>query len=135
VTIGQKIPSKPTVFTEEELKIKKELLKFKDSYIFINTNFRRKSQPIFALAFCEGQRNIALDKNNLIFKSDKEVFQIISDTIKNHYISTNGKIGIWGNVVNYAYHHNDGKVYVFDKYGNQIDSKPIVESRASLRLK
>ena len=47
---------------------KQEVEKFKDSYIFVNTNFKRKNEPIFALAFCENQRRISLyKKENLLF--------------------------------------------------------------------
>ena len=135
MTIGQKIPSVPKVYTKEEIKTNIELAKYKDSYIFVNTNFKRKSEPIFALAFCESQRNIAIDKNVLIFKSEHEIFRIISDTIQQHYNQSNGKIGIWGNIVNYVYHHSDGETYIFDTSGHQIESYEVVESRVSLKLK
>ena len=56
---------------------KQEVEKFKDSYIFVNTNFKRKNEPIFALAFCENQRRIALyKKENLLFKTIDEIFEI-----------------------------------------------------------
>jgi hypothetical protein len=38
---------------EKENSYIKETERFKDSYIFVNTNFRRTTQPIFILAFCE----------------------------------------------------------------------------------
>ncbi len=135
MTIGSKIPSVPKVYTKEEIEIRKELAKFKNSYIFVNTNFKRTSQPIFALAFCESQRNIALDKNNFIFKNDNEIFILVSDIIQEHFSITKGKIGIWGNIVNYVYHHSDGKTYVFDTNGQQIEEINVVEGRAVLRLK
>ena len=135
MTIGQKIPSKPKVYTQEELKIKSELSKFEGCYIFVNTNFKRKSEPIFALAFCEGQRNIGLDKNDLIFRGDDEIFAIISNIVKQHYIDSSGSIGIWGTVINYVYHHSDGESYIFDKDGNQLKDIDIIENRAVLKLK
>ena len=137
MTIGEKIPTKPTIYTEEELKMQEELAKYKDCYIFVNTNFKRKSEPIFALAFCEPLRNISIDKKDLIFKTDKEVFAIISDIVKQHFIDTKGKIGIWGNIVNYVYHHKDGYKYIFDKDGNIIKSKDtdITENKSTLSLK
>ena len=117
MTISFKIPSVPKVYTKEEIEMKKELVKFKDSYIFVNTNFKRASQPIFALAFCESQRNIAFDKNKFIFKNDNEIFILVSDIIQEHFRITKGKIGIWGDIVNYVYHHSDGETYVFDING------------------
>lgn len=32
--------------------LRNEIERFKDSYLFINTNFKRTSEPIFALVFC-----------------------------------------------------------------------------------
>jgi hypothetical protein len=134
-TIGQKIPNKPKVYTQEELEIRAELQKFKDSYIFVNTNFKRKSEPIFALAFCEVKRNIGLDKISLIYKTDEEIFHIISEIIKEHYIDSDGNIGIWGDIVNYVYHHSDGEAYVFDTEGTIIRDIDIFENRAILKLR
>ena len=132
MTIGQKIPNKPKEYTQEELEIRIELEKFKDSYIFVNTNFKRKSEPIFALAFCEARRNIGLNKTGLIFKTDKEIFQIISKVIKEHYIDSDGNIGIWGDIANYVYHHSDGESYIFDIDGNLIKNEIVLESKAIL---
>jgi len=139
MTIGQKLKKTKTLaqeaMTPEAIAKAKELRKFKDSYIFVNTNFKRKNEPIFALAFCEGERRISLDKNELIFKNDDEIFKIVSNIVKEHYEQSAGKIGIWGNIVNYTYHHSNDKVYVFDKNGDKIESEPIYESKAVLRLK
>ncbi|WP_121628918.1 hypothetical protein [Poseidonibacter antarcticus] len=45
--------------------------KFRNSYIFVNTYFRRKNEPIFPLAFCEKYRNISLyRREDLLFKSN-----------------------------------------------------------------
>ena len=135
MTIGQKIPNKPKKYTQEELEIRKELEKFKDSYIFVNTNFKRKSEPIFALAFCEAKRNIGLDKISLIFKTDEEIFHIISEIVKEHYIDSGGNIGLWGDIVNYVYHHSNGETYIFDKYGQILEDIKVLEYRATLRIK
>ncbi|RLA84629.1 MAG: hypothetical protein DRG78_01000 [Epsilonproteobacteria bacterium] len=123
MTIGSKIPSVPKVYTKEELAIKEELVKFKDSYIFVNTNFKRKSESIWLLGACQSQRNISLNKSNLIFKSNDEILTIISDIIKKHYKDTKGKIGIWGNIEDYIYYHKDNQIYTFDTNGNQIHKK------------
>ena len=134
MTIGSKIPTKPKEYTQEEIQIQKELTRFKDCYIFVNTNFKRKNEPIFALAFCEYQRNITLDKNDLLCKNDEEIFTYISQIVQEHYSQTEGKIGIWGDIVNYVYHHYDGKTYLFDRDGTQIETIKVVENRATLQL-
>ena len=132
--IGQKIPSKPKYYTQEEIAQRKEREKFKECYIFVNTNFKRKSEPIFALAFCEYKRHISLPKNDLIFKTDQEIFEIISDIVKQHYISSSGAIALWGKIENYNYHHKDGNSYIFDINGNVIANKKIIESKARVYL-
>ena len=135
MTIGQKIPIVPTRYTPEELAYKKEYRKFQECYIFVNTNFKRKSEPVFALAFLEHRRRLSLPKDDLVFKTDKEIFKIIGNIVKNHFIKTNGKIDLWGKITNYNYHHKDGKSYVFDTDGNMVVDKKIIESKAVLSLK
>ena len=139
MTIGQKLAKAKELAREagrpEAVRIAKELRKFRDSYIFVNTNFKRKGEPIFVLAFCERQRNVAFNKNDLLFKSDEEVFNLISAIVNQHFIETKGNIGIWGNIVNYAYHHSDSETYVFDKDGSLLDDENIIETKAVLSLK
>ena len=104
-------------------------------YIFIDTNFKRACQPIFALACMEGRRNIKIDKELLVFKSENEVLDMIGDIVKNHYISSNGKLPLWGKVYNYIYHHTDGSKYIFDTDGTLSHNQgEISESRAVLQI-
>ncbi len=138
MTIGQKLAKAKELAREastpEAIRTSKELRKFKDSYIFVNTDFKRKGEPIFALAFCESQRNVIFNKEDLIFKSDEEVLNLISDIVKQHFIETKGNIGIWGDIVSYVYHHRNGETYVFDKNGLLRDDEKVIESKAVLSL-
>lgn len=119
----------------EDKKYCKELEKFKYSYIFVNTNFKRKGEQILALAFLESRRRLKIPVESLLFKSEDEILNIASDFISNHYKDTKGDIGIWGKTVNYVFHHN-GNEYKFDTEGNRIDDDiDIVENIATLRLK
>lgn len=115
---------------------KHEVEKFKDSYIFINTNFKRKNEPIFALALCENQRRISLYKNeNLLFKTTDEILEILSIEIKKHYLQNSDKLGIWGKIVSYQVHLFD-TIYIFDTNGNLRSNDVIVfESKATLKYK
>jgi len=73
------IPTVPKIKTEEELTYEKEQQRFKNCYLFINTNFKRKSEPIFALACMEHKRRIyPRNIENLYFKSDDEILKVIS---------------------------------------------------------
>ncbi len=112
-----------------------EIDRYQNSYIFINTNFKRSTQPIFALCMLESKRNLVLPIEELIFKSDEEVFKIISLIVLQHYKNSDGKIGIWGTTINYIYHHSDGKTYTFDINGNRIENdRNVCESRATLTI-
>ena len=134
-TIGQKIPQTPTVYTAEELALQEELRKLQGCYIFVNTNFRRKNEPIFALAFMEGIRCLNIPKEQFAFKSGDEIFELVSEIVKEHYKENEGKLQLWGKIDNYFYHHKDEKVYTFSKDGIIIKNKNTKESRATLSLK
>lgn len=104
-------------------------------YIYIDTHFKRACQPIIALACMEGRRNIHLDKELLVFKSELEVFALVSDIVKNHYLASEGKILLWGKIYNYVYHHTNGKKYIFDTDGELLQNQDeILESRAVLKI-
>ncbi|NOR54795.1 MAG: hypothetical protein GQ531_01160 [Sulfurovum sp.] len=64
----------------------------------------------------------------LVNITDKEIFILISNIINEHYADTDGRIFPWGDIVNYVYHHNDNKAYIFDLYGNQIENEEVTES-------
>ena len=115
---------------------KHEVEKFKDSYIFINTNFKRKNEPIFALALCENQRRISLYKNeNLLFKITDEILEILSIEIKKHYLQNSDNLRIWGKIVSYQVHIFD-TIYTFDTNGKLRSNDVIVfENKATLKYK
>jgi len=118
----------------DDKKYHAELERFKDSYIYINTNFKRKGEPIFALAFLELQRRLKIPLKNLLFKTESEVLNSASDFIVNHFSIKKGDTGIWGQAVNYVFHHNGNK-YNFDTDGNRIDDTGVPETMAALKLK
>jgi hypothetical protein len=120
---------------EEERVFSKEYESYKNSYIFANTNFRRKNEPIFALAFLEQKRRFFIKKEYLLFKSDEEVFEIISKIVRRHFKITKGKLVVWGDIQSYQYHHKDGEIYVFDTNGNLVQDKPSFENEAVLQLR
>ncbi|WP_025209086.1 hypothetical protein [Hippea sp. KM1] len=104
-------------------KIIKEKNSYKDSYIYVNTNFVRQNQPLFVMAFMQGSLYIRPNIDELLFKSDKYVFGVIAKIAREHYKDNNGELPMWGKIRSYAYHHKDGKVYVFDPEGKLVDEK------------
>ncbi len=134
----EKLKIKPS-FYQQEIKLAKEkneeLAKLANCYIFVNTNFRRTTEPIFALAFMESKRRIQIDAKDLIFKDINKILEMVSKVIQEHYIDTKGVLTIWGKIENYVYHHIDDKSYIFDTNGVIInDDAEITESRAILTL-
>jgi hypothetical protein len=115
---------------------KYEVEKFKDSYIFINTNFKIKNEPIFALALCENKRNISLyKKDNLLFKSTDEILEILSKEIKEHYLENSDNLGIWGKIVSYQVHIFN-TIFIFHTNGSLKSNDVIVfENKATLNYR
>jgi hypothetical protein len=132
-----KIPQVPRVKTQDGLALETEQNRFKNSYLFIDTNFKRKSEPIFALAFMEHKRRIKYsDIGNLYFKSDEEILEMVSKFVKEDYFTCNGTIKLWGDIVSYNWHHIDGNIYIFDINGSyKLNSNNHNESKATLKLK
>ena len=132
-----KIPQVPRVKTQDELALETEQNRFKNSYLFIDTNFKRKSEPIFVLAFMEHKRRIAYKNiGDLYFKSDDEILEIISKFVKEDYFTCDGTIKLWGKIVAYNWHHTNEKVYIFDKNDYyKCSTKNIIESKATLKIK
>jgi len=112
------------------------LAKMQHPYIFVDTRFKRRNEPIFALAFMEGSRRISLDKREVAEMPLPQVLSKVSQIIRRHYAQNDGKLKLWGPIHSYVYHHIDGSTYVFDRAGNLLtDSEPIEESKAELTLK
>ena len=134
MTIGQKIPTKPTKYTPQELATQQEQRKFQSAYIFVNTDFKRRGESIFVLACSEYARRVEFDKNLLYFKSDDEILEIISSIVKEHFLHTNGKVPIWGNVLSYTYYDQDAETYLFSTDGS-YEKKDVDEVlRATLSI-
>lgn len=101
--------------------------------IFVNTNFKRKSEPIFMLASLDDRRHIELSKT-AVYNSRDDGLSIVKKLVKQHYKKSNGELKVWGKIVNYKYTVN-GKDYVFDKNGDICDdAENIVEGKAFLSL-
>ncbi|MEA2099988.1 MAG: hypothetical protein U9P72_07650 [Campylobacterota bacterium] len=119
----------------QQAKYKNEIDKFNSCYIFVNTNFKRTTQPIFILAFAEGARRIGLDTKEFVFKTQEEILDSISNIVASHFKRKDGKVEVWGDIKNYIYHNFDGETYTFDVDGKQIENIEVSQSRATLSLK
>ena len=114
-------PSTIDRIVKEEAERRAALSQLQTPYIFVDTRFRRASQPIFALAFMEGKRRIALDKEAVYDRSLKETLKEVSRIIRDHYRNSGGKLKLWGKIHEYRYHHLDGRTFRFDTEGHLIE--------------
>ena len=117
----------------EVQKLYNERIKFRGSYIYIDTNFKRKNEPIFALAMTQHLRYISLTPylDELCFKTLDEQLNIISKVVKDYYQKTKS-LPVFGEITGFKLCFL-GKNYSLDTDGNFIQ-KEIFESIATLKF-
>ena len=103
-------------------------------YIFVDTNFKRLGEPIFALAMLESKRRIMFDKKSLYSKSKDEINFYVSNAVKLHYKWNNGQLPIWGKIRGYLFYDTEGKRTVYSVLGEVIEEDTVQESRARVQL-
>jgi len=106
----------------------------KEPYIYVDTNFRRKSEPIIALAMLEPKRRIKIDKLYYLERSEEENLAYVSNAVKLHYKWRKGILALWGQIRNYIYYDGQGNRTIFDCLGDVIEADEICESKASVTL-
>jgi hypothetical protein len=130
------IPKAVCISAIESYENKKQRLSaLKQPYIFVDTNFKRKGEPILALAALENRRRIILDKELYLSKTQEELSDYISNVVKLHYKWRNGKLPLWGNIRAYLYYDEQGNRTVYNTLGDVINDEDIWETRASVTLK
>ena len=127
-TIKETLEKEKIYINEEE--------RFRGIYIYANTNFSRKNEPIAVLAFLEKERCVSLYQyKELFFKSTEQILEILSKKIKEHYETNKEGLVVWGKIVNYQVHLED-KIYLFDTDGILKENVvPVFENKATLALK
>lgn len=109
-----------------------ELRKYEDMYIYIGTNFKRTTQPIFALALLQDTRYVEIpDKSVFCFKRLDEQLKIAGDIVRDSY-KKEPTLRIFGNVTGYKLHML-GKNYFFNTKGELMDQE-INEQVATIRF-
>ncbi len=117
----------------EVQKLYNERVKFRGSYIYIDTDFRRKGEPIFALAMAQHLRYISLTPflDELCFKTLHEQLKAISNITKSYYQKTQ-TLPIFGATTGFKLYFL-GKNYSLDINGNFTD-KEIAEQVAAIKF-
>ena len=117
----------------EVQKLYNERVKFRGSYIYIDTDFRRNNEPIFALAMAQHLRYISLTPflDELCFKALHEQLEVISKITKNYYQKTQ-TLPIFGVITGFKLYFL-GEDYSLDTNGNFTD-KEIAEQVAVIKF-
>ena len=104
------------------------------SYVFIDTGFLRTSQPIHILCFCQSQRYIQIEYEIRV-KPLHEQVRYVKSLVKQHYKENEGKIGIWGSILEYVYIYAEGCKLSLSPSGDILEDDPVVNiSRASVKV-
>ncbi|MFT4629633.1 MAG: hypothetical protein ACI9WC_002924 [Arenicella sp.] len=77
------------------------------SFVYIDTGFKRTTEPIFALALCEGQRRIYLDYDVRVRPLYEQV-EFVQSLVKKHNRDKHGNLGIWGDIQRYIFFYANG---------------------------
>ena len=115
-------------------KILKDLGNMPQPYVFINTNFKRTTQPIFALAFMEGSRRIGVSKK-LVYNSNDEGLSKVKQFIKDHYAEKKGILKMWGKIDNYIYHVNGKNLSLIRMVRSKKEKKTYVNQKQHCQSK
>jgi DNA polymerase III delta prime subunit len=115
---------------------KEEQKRFKDAYIFVNTCFKRSSEPIFTLAIMESKRRLSLlEYGEFYFRPIEEILKEVSNIVQQHFKDNKGKVAVWGNIVNYQL-YLFGECYIYEPSGEfRHNVKNIDNSFARISLK
>jgi len=90
------------------------------SYIFMETNFKRKSQPIFMLAALQSKRYLPINNTTQALPLNKQLDRITA-TIKAHHAQRTA-LPMWGNINQYVYFYDEQTIVVFSVSGEVIDT-------------
>lgn len=105
-------------------------------YLFVETGFKRTTQPIFVLAAVESYRYVTLPID-FIGMQTLEQLTYLHDLIDEHMSKTKGSLQIWGNILSYFYVYDKGCALEITPTGkivkNHFDFEP--STRAKLEHK
>jgi len=120
------------IIKEIDVELSKD--KGKKPYFFLETNFKRDSQPIFALAGLQGRRFLAVNKDIYKLPLNSQL-EKLSAVIQAHHKST-PKLDMWGTIEFYVYYYDTETVVVFSTEGKVVRAcTEYFYSRATMSLK
>lgn len=103
-------------------------------YLWVDTEFQRTTQPLFALAACESHRYLEVG-DDAWHLSEIEKLEAAKHVVVKHVQETSGKLSIWGEIKRYKLFCSESKVYLLDLNGDVIgETSEDVPNRAALQL-
>lgn len=104
------------------------------SYLFIDTGFKREGLAVWMLSMFEPRRYIQLTSEIQLQPMHKQITHVQS-LVKQHYIDCDGTIDLWGGIQRYIFFYAEGCKLVLNKDGVVLEDDPDVNiSKASLSI-
>jgi hypothetical protein len=107
------------IINEIQVELTRKKEKF-TPYIFIETNFKRTTQPLCTLAFSETMRYLAIDKAIGILTLNQQL-SYIQNLITRHF-QEYPHVPVWGEVKHYIYFYDDKLVLKLSPSGAIVDA-------------
>lgn len=118
----------------EDIEAQLELNSQKKPYFFLETNFKRESQPTFMLGALQSWRYLKIDEEILKLSLNEQLSRL-SDFIKAHN-QQQPVLKMWGKIECYVYYYQEDMIFVFSTTGELLSStSEYFYSRAFLALK
>lgn len=101
-------------------------------FLFVETYFRRTSQPIFVLAALESRRRIYIEAAIRDLALEDQIPRL-KPIIEQHYQQHAGLLPLWGRIAEYKYVYAKDRQLIFDTTGKLVEeSQRCLSSQASL---
>ena len=120
------------IIKETEVNILQQQQKFKP-YIYVETYFQRKNEPISALALMENTRYVPIESplHNLPLN---DLLDHVKEIVKSHY-QKQASLPLWGEIKQYAFFCDEHTVIVLSSQGQVTDALPsYIRSKAILKF-
>lgn len=121
-----------TVIEEIQAELLAENNKF-SPYIFIETDFKRKSEPVFMLAALQSQRYLPIEEKTQSLSLNEQL-DVVSQQIKVHY-QQQTSLKLWGEIQKYVFNYNESSALQFSTKGELLEAvEDYVYSKATLTI-
>ncbi|MDX1805015.1 MAG: hypothetical protein R3292_13135 [Alcanivorax sp.] len=91
-------------------------------YLWVDTGFRRRSQPLFAMAACEQFRHLRFE--GTFWRLPLHVqLQRAGQRVRDHMQETGGEVKMWGTVRQYWFFYASNKAYILSRHGDVIEER------------